>query len=71
MPNYVIDTTPTKNNIHTLHEIDCPYAPDKNHSIEIGYYIECSLALRYIRIKKPNLNVIGCRYCCRSCCNKK
>lgn len=71
MPNYVIDITPTKNNTHILHEIDCPYAPDKNHSIEIGYYIECSSALRYIRIKKPNLNVSGCKYCCRSCCSKK
>ena len=70
MPKYIVDTTPTKNNIQTLHEIDCPHVPDKKHSIAIGYYTECSSALRYLRIKNPTSHFSGCKYCCRSCCEK-
>lgn len=70
MSNYILKITPDKNNIHVLHEIECPYTPDE-HSIKIGYHVYSSSALRHIRIKKPNLNVSGCKYCCRSCCSKK
>ena len=70
MPSYVIDTILTKDNTHILHETECPYAPDKNHSIEFGFFTECSSALRYIRIKNQSSNVSGCKYCCRSCRNK-
>lgn len=71
MPNYVIDTLSTKEEIKLLHESDCPYAPLKAYSIKLGFFTECTSALRYIRLKDSMSNFYGCKYCCRSCSNKK
>lgn len=71
MPNYLIDKTSTKNSVYILHEIDCPRALNKKYYVKIGYFTDCSSALRYLRVKNSDKNFSGCKYCCRSCWNKK
>ncbi|HHB0784581.1 hypothetical protein [Enterococcus faecium] len=71
MPNYIINLIPTKKNIHLLHEKECPHIPEEKNCVEIGYFTDCSSALRYLRVKNPSKKFSGCNYCCRSCFDKQ
>ncbi|OTN91489.1 hypothetical protein [Enterococcus faecium] len=71
MPNYVISLIPTEKYIHLLHEKECPHIPYKKHYVEIGYFTECSSALRYLCVKNPDKKFSGCKYCCHSCYNEE
>lgn len=65
MPYYIINANPNKNGFHELHiKDDCKYIPNEKEQIKVGYFFECSAAIRHLQILYPGINFDSCDYCC-------
>lgn len=53
------------NNNHEVHTDDCPWLPSSSNREYLGYYSNCSDALK--KAKTIYANSDGCAICCSSC----
>jgi len=55
---------------YELHNADtCPHLPDDTHSLSLGYFNTCQLALEEAKRRVPKWSklVDGCAWCCPKC----
>jgi len=65
MDYYYVNKNAQPTGEHEVHKDSCRYLPDTNNRIGLGYFSNCSDALR--KAKEYYSKVDGCYYCCLSC----
>ncbi len=65
MPNYYVNRNAQTNGDHEVHEESCQYLPAVLNRIHLGFFYNCSDAVREARKYYSQVN--GCYYCCRPC----
>lgn len=63
---YFNNNTDNKGN-HEVHTGDCSYLPLPSNRILIGYFSNCSDAIKEAKKKYPSKSFDGCYHCCRLC----
>ena len=67
MKHYYFSNTADLRGEHEIHTEGCAFIPPSSNRSYIGYYFDCSNAIRDARIQYPYKSFNGCYYCCREC----
>ena len=65
MDHYYVNKNAQPTGEHEVHMGSCSYLPDADNRIYLGFFLNCSDAIR--EAKKYFPNVDGCYYCCPNC----
>lgn len=52
---------------HEVHTGDCAHAPLPSNRTYIGYFSNCSDAIKAAKQMSPSKSFDGCYHCCRPC----
>jgi hypothetical protein len=66
MDNYLLNLNVQLNGDYEVHKDSCRYRPVNNYD-PLGYYSNCSYAVRDAKAKHPYKNINGCIHCCPDC----
>lgn len=65
---YVINKNAQSDGYHEVHNTStCSYLPNTENQINLGYFNNCSDAIRAAKNSYPSNNIDGCYYCCNAC----
>lgn len=67
MKHYYFNNSTDVHGNHEVHTEDCAFIPSVSNRTYIGYYYDCSSAIKDAKIKYPYKSFDGCYYCCREC----
>jgi len=65
MDHYYVNKNAQSNGDHEVHKENCDYLPNSSNRIYLGYYINCSEALK--KAKEYFIQVDGCYFCSPEC----
>ncbi len=69
MPTFIINKNPQSNGDHEVHNAttSCPYMPNSENQIDLGYHSSCREAVTYAIRQWPEHRINGCYYCAKEC----
>lgn len=65
--HYYYNKSVDSNYRHEVHTKDCSYIEPLNNRVYIGYYSNCTDAIREAKNKSGKYNFDGCYWCSRNC----
>jgi hypothetical protein len=67
MPQYYVNTNAQTNGDHEVHTDPCPYPPNVQSRVDLGWHTSCFGAVASAKQRWPNARINGCYYCCNAC----
>lgn len=64
---YYINKNVDANGFHEIHATSCPWLPQSENLIAIGYFDNCHQALNKAKMLYPQFSVDLCYFCCNAC----
>jgi len=65
MPKYCVNINTDAQGDHEVHKENCPWSPNTENRIDLGYHSNCQSAVK--EAKKYFNNVNGHKYCAEEC----
>ena len=65
MPKYCVNKNTDAQGDHEVHKENCPWWPNSENRIDLGYHSDCHSAVREAKKKYDNVN--GHKYCSENC----
>ena len=67
MPDFVCNKQKDDKGRHEVHVVTCSHRPSIINSLEMGWYRDCSAAIKDMEKQNPYHEFDGCYYCCYPC----
>lgn len=67
MKHYYFNKSTDDKNRHEIHTGDCSWLPSISNREYIGYFNNCSEAIKKAKQEYPSYGFDGCFFCCRDC----
>ena len=69
MDYYILNnTTQYDTGVNEVHiEALCSHLPEQHNRIPLGFFADCSRAIKYAQNSYPHVTVDGCRHCVPAC----
>ncbi|GHB71052.1 hypothetical protein GCM10008107_20700 [Psychrosphaera saromensis] len=70
MPQYIVNKNPDNKGLHEVHALNSCVShnyPNTSNQVDLGFHINCYLAIAYAKVLYPSSKFDGCFYCANDC----